>query len=492
MQKIAVTGAGFAGLSAACCLAQKGFEVTIFEKNNTIGGRARQYQSSGFNFDMGPSWYWMPDVFEAFVQRFGHEVEDFFELKKLDPGFVINFGKGESLSIPAGLPAIYQVFEKLEPGSAEKLRSFLKEAAYKYEVGMRDLVYQPGLSLSEFFDLRLLKSLFRMGVFQSFSKYVRKYFRHPQLIQLMEFPMLFLGAMPQDTPALYSLMNYAALAQGTWYPMGGMYNMVDAMAKIATELGVEIKTSAEVEQIVVEGNKAKGLQTKKGFFPASFVVGAADYHHVEQHLLKAPHRQYTERYWNTRVMAPSALIFYLGVNKKLNNLQHHNLFFDADFQAHARAIYKTPSYPDRPLFYLCCSTKTDPSVAPEGMENLFLLVPLAPGLEDTPELRRACFDQVMERLETHCGEPVRSSIIFNRNYSLTDFQQDYHAYKGNAYGLANTLFQTAIFKPKMRSPKVKNLFYAGQLTTPGPGVPPSIISGQVVASLIAKESSKVK
>ncbi len=488
MQRIAVIGSGFAGLSAACCLAQKGFEVTLFEKNDSIGGRARQFKSAGFTFDMGPSWYWMPDVFEAFLQRFGHRSEDFFELKKLDPGFVIHFENGKNLTVPAELPAIYDVFESLEPGSAAKLRSFLQEAAYKYEVGMRDLVYQPGLSLTEFLDWRLLKSMFRMGVFQSFSKYVRKYFKHPHLIRLMEFPMLFLGAMPQETPALYSLMNFAALSQGTWYPMGGMYNMVSAMGKIAFDLGVTIKTSAAVERIVVEDKRATGVQTGAGFFPADFVVGAADYHHVEQHLLDAPHRQYTEKYWDSRVMAPSSLIFYLGVNQKINKLRHHNLFFDADFQAHAEAIYKHPHYPERPLFYLSCPSKTDPSVAPKGMENLFLLVPLAPGLEDSPELRETCFARVMERLEAHCGAPIRPNIIFQRSYSLNDFRQDYHAYKGNAYGLANTLFQTAIFKPKMRSPKVKNLFYTGQLTTPGPGVPPSIISGQVVASLISKEA----
>jgi len=488
--QIAVIGSGFAGLSAACHLAKQGFNVTIFEKNDSIGGRARQFQADGFTFDMGPSWYWMPDVFEGFLREFGHEVADFFELKKLDPGFVINFENNESLSVPAELPDIYKVFETLEPGSAARLKTFLKEAEYKYGVGMRDLVYQPGLSVWEFMDWRLLKSLFGMGVFQSFSAHARKYFKHPQLLQLMEFPMLFLGAMPKDTPALYSLMNYAALSQGTFYPMGGMYKMIEAMEKVALNLGVTIKTSAEVQKIEVQQGKATGLHTSAGFFPADYVIGAADYHHVEQHLLPETARQYNTDYWDSRVMAPSSLIFYLGVNKNLDNLQHHNLFFDADFEGHAEAIYKKPAYPEQPLFYLCCPSKTDPSVAPEGMENLFILIPLAPGLDDSPALREASFKKVMERLETHCGQPIHPNIIYQRSYSLTDFQEDYHAFKGNAYGLANTLFQTAIFKPKMKSPKVNNLYYTGQLTTPGPGVPPSIISGAVVSKLIGKASAK--
>ncbi len=489
--KIAVIGSGFAGLSTACHLAKQGFEVTIFEKNDSIGGRARQFKAEGFTFDMGPSWYWMPDVFEGFLREFGHEVSDFFELKQLDPGFVINFQNQESISVPAALPEIYQVFEALEPGSAAKLTTFLKEAEYKYSVGMRDLVYQPGLSLWEFMDWRLLKSLFGMGVFQSFSAYARQYFKHPQLLQLMEFPMLFLGAMPKDTPALYSLMNYAALSQGTWYPIGGMYKMVEAMEKVALGLGVRIKTGTEVEKIEVIQDMATGLRTSAGFFQADYVVGAADYHHVEQHLLPDSSKQYDEAYWGSRVMAPSSLIFYLGIDKKLDRLQHHNLFFDADFEGHAEAIYKNPEYPEQPLFYLCCPSKTDTSVAPEGKENLFLLIPLAPGLEDSPSLREAMFNKVMARLEAHCGQPIHPNIVFQRSYSLNDFREDYNAFKGNAYGLANTLFQTAIFKPKMKSPKVQNLYYAGQLTTPGPGVPPSIISGAVVSKLIQKASQKI-
>ncbi len=486
MSKVIIIGSGFSSLSAACCLAKKGYQVTILEKNETVGGRARQFEAEGFTFDMGPSWYWMPDVFESFFEQFGYQVSDFYDLKKLDPGFSIWFGQDDILEVPASEKALYELFESLEPGSALKLKKFLKEAAYKYEVGMRDLVYQPGLSITEFFDIRILKSLFYLGVFQSFSKHVRQKFKHPKLIQLLEFPVLFLGATPQNTPALYSLMNHAALAQGTFYPMKGMFQIIAAMKSLAEELGVEIRTNCEVNQIKVENGKATGVYVEDQLIAADIVVAGADYHHIEQKLLDPQYRQYSDKYWDTRKMAPSSLIYYLGVDKKIPKLHHHNLFFDTDFEQHAADIYETPKYPKAPLFYICCPSKTDQHVAPAGKENLFLLVPLAPGLQDSPELRASTFRPILKRLEKHCGTDIESHIIYQRSYSVNDFKKDYHAFKGNAYGLANTLMQTAILKPRMKNQKVENLFYTGQLTVPGPGVPPSLISGIVVSDLISK------
>lgn len=486
MNRVKIIGSGFAGLSAACLLAHKGFDVTIYEKNKTVGGRARQFKADGFTFDMGPSWYWMPDVFENFFNRFGYSANDFYDLKRLDPGFNIFFGKGNKMPIPKDLEDIYDLFESKEPGSAENLKKFLSEAKYKYEVGINDLVFQPGLSFSEFADIRLLKSIFNMGVFGSFSKHVRRHFKNPELIQLMEFPVLFLGAMPKNTPALYSLMNYSALAQGTFYPMGGMFEIVNAMANLAINLGVRIQTASTVNKIIVKNGKAVGLEVNGEQVKADYVIGAADYHHVEQHLLEEKDRQYSEKYWDSRTFAPSSLIFYLGVDKKIKNLDHHNLFFDEDFETHAKDIYKTPAYPEKPLFYVCCPSKTDPSVSPQGKENLFVLVPLAPGLKDGEAYRENLFNHVMERFERIIGDNVRDFISYKKSYSVNNFIEDYNAYKGNAYGLANTLFQTAIFKPKVKSRKVENLYYTGQLTSPGPGVPPSIISGLVVGDLIEK------
>ena len=489
-KKVAVIGSGFAGLSAACHLAKRGFEVTVYEKNDTAGGRARRFTAEGFTFDMGPSWYWMPDVFEKFFNHFDKTNADFYDLVRLDPSYRIFYSKKEILDIPAGLPALFDLFDSIEANSSKHLKKFLDEASYKYEVGMQDLVYKPGRSLLEFMDLRFIKGVFKLHVFQSISAYIRKYFRDPKLIQLLEFPVLFLGAMPGKTPALYSLMNYADMALGTWYPMGGMYKIVEAQLDIARSLNVDIQLGSAVKQILVNGVRAKGLLVNEQKVEADVIVGGADYHHIEQALLPARVRQYTPHYWNKRVMAPSSLIFYLGVNKKLNNLRHHNLFFDEDFAHHAREIYETPKWPEKPLFYVSVTTKTDPSGAPEGMENVFVLVPVATGLPDSEEIREKYYDIVMNRLEMLIGQSVRQHVVYKRSYALKDFVTDYHAFRGNAYGLANTLRQTALLKPSMVNKKINNLYYTGQLTVPGPGVPPSLISGEVVAEVVSKNANR--
>ncbi len=485
-KKIAVIGSGFAGLSAASCLAQAGEEVHLFEKNEQLGGRSRQFKSDGFTFDMGPSWYWMPDVFERYFKRFGYTSKDFYDLKLLDPSFSMIFEGNEEMKVPANFEELCQMFENEEKGSADKLRKFMKEAAYKYEKGVNDLVYKPGLSLMEFADLDLIKNVFRLQVFSSFSKHVRQYFKSPKLIALMEFPVLFLGAMPEDTPALYSLMNYAGLKLGTWYPMGGFHKIVEGMERIAKEQGVHIYKNEPVTKLAVQQKSVHRVMANGHSMDIDAVVGAADYNHVEQHLLDEQFRNYSPQYWAKKTFAPSSLLFYLGVKKKVPKLQHHTLFFDNNLKLHSEEIYKNKKWPTKPLFYVCCPSKTDDSVAPEGSENLFLLMPIAAGLEDGESIREEYYEVMMERLESYVGEDLRDSIVYKKSYCVSNFIEDYNAYQGNAYGLANTLMQTAHLKPSIKSKKLNNLYFAGQLTVPGPGVPPSLISGQVVAKELLK------
>ncbi len=487
MKKVIVIGAGFAGLAAAATLAKEGYEVTVLEKNETAGGRARRWQSQGFTFDMGPSWYWMPDVFERYFEQFGSAPTDYYSLIRLNPSYAVVFGENDVLHLPANEEELYALFESIEEGSSEKLKTFLAEAAHKYEVGMKDLVYKPALSFREFMSFRVAKGLKNLHLLKSFSKYVRKYFTHPKLIQLLEFPVLFLGARPQDTPALYSLMNYADMSLGTWYPMGGMHKIVEAMVDVASKQGVKFLFNTPVQHIETADEKAYYVRAAGQLHPADIVIGAADYHHIEQNLLNEENRSYSSDYWEKRVMAPSSLLYYIGVNKKINTLQHHNLFFDAPFDDHAEQIYKDPTWPDAPLFYVCCPSIVDPSTAPKDMTNLFILIPVAAGLQDTEQVRERYYHMVMERLEAATKEKIRAHVVVNRSYAPSNFNTDYNAFKGNAYGLANTLKQTAIFKPSIKSKKIKNLYYTGQLTVPGPGVPPSIISGQIVAKQVMKD-----
>lgn len=484
--KVTIIGAGISSLSAASFLGKAGYEVTILEKNETIGGRGRQFKADGFVFDMGPSWYWMPEVFENFYQKFGYTTSDFYDLKRLDPSYNVFWKDGTKTGIPASIDQLYDWFETQEKGSAPKLKKFLADAQYKYEVGMNDLVFQPSLKYKEFADMRILKGFFKLQLLSSFSKYIRKYFKNEKILSLLEFPILFLGAMPKDTPALYSLMNYADISLGTWYPMGGMYHFIAAFEKIAKENGVKILTNHEVTGIKKDGKNVTHVSTIHGDIETDILISGADYQHTDDKILEKD-ANYSNEYWDKRTMAPSSLLFYLGINKKLEGLEHHNLFFDEDFEQHASEIYQNPTWPSAPLFYASVPSKTDISVAPEGCENLFLLVPIAPDLKDDEATRERYFDLLMSRLEAKTGQKIKEHIIYKRSFCLDDFKKDYHAFKGNAYGLANTLKQTAIFKPSLKSKKLKNMFYTGQLTVPGPGVPPSIISGEVVAKQVMKE-----
>ncbi len=490
MKKIAVIGSGFAGLSAATCLAREGFDVTVFEKNATPGGRARKFSEAGFTFDMGPSWYWMPDVFERYFARFGKKPSNYYSLKRLDPSYRIYFGPDDFMDIPATMDKLSALFESLEPGSSRHLKTFLEEGKFKYEIGMNSLVYKPGLSLLEFADSEVITGALKLHLFQSITSYLRKFFHNDRILKLLEFPVLFLGATAAKTPALYSLMNYADITLGTWYPKGGMYSIVAGMEKLAIEQGVKFRYNSAVQELPVERGKATGVVVDGTLIPFDYVIAGADYHHVEQQLLPEKYRRYSPSYWDKRVMAPSSLLFYVGLNKRITGLLHHTLFFDEDFTQHSREIYEEPQWPAAPQFYVSCATATDDTIAPNGHENLVILIPVAPGLTDTEETREKYYDMVMKRLEKITGQAITQHVVYKRSYAHNDFQADYNAFKGNAYGLANTLLQTAILKPSIVNKRVSNLLYTGQLTVPGPGVPPSLISGQVVADQILAREKK--
>lgn len=484
--KVGIIGSGFSSLAAAACLAKDGFDVTVFEKNSDLGGRCRKFESDGFLFDMGPSWYWMPEVFENFYNIFEKKVSDFYDLKRLNPSYKVIFGQNDITEIPADYNELRNLFEKLETGSAEKLDSFLADAEYKYNVGMTEFVWKPGHSIMEFADFRVVQSLFKLQMLSSISTQIDKLFKNEKIRNILKFPVLFLGATPENTPALYSLMNYADLKLGTWYPMGGMHKITEAFVTIAKSQGVKFMTDNKVISIDCEGRKAKSLTTSTGVYNVDYLVAGGDYHHVDQTLLPSKYKNYDADYWDKRVMAPSSLLFYVGLNTKLSGVQHHNLYFDKDFSIHAHEIYTEPKWPSQPLFYMCCPSVTDTNVAPEGSENVFLLMPLAPNVEDNEEIREKYFNIILDRLNQVSGLDLKPNIVFKRSFCVNDFISEYNSFKGNAYGLANTLMQTAFLKPKLKNKHLDNFYYTGQLTTPGPGVPPSIISGQVVASEIIK------
>lgn len=484
-KKIIIIGAGFSSLSASCYLAKAGYKVTILEKNKANGGRARQLKRDGFTFDIGPTFYWMPDVFERFFNDFGKKVSDYYRLEKLNPAYQVYFEKEESISIADNFEQIKSTFEKVEKGSGQQLQRFIDKAASNYNLAIKDLVYQPGENIFEIITSATFLKLNQF--FQTIKGQVAKHIKNENLKKILEFPVLFLGAKPSNTPAFYNFMNYADFKLGTWHPDGGMHAVVDAMVALAKQMGVEIINDSPVESINIEEKKVKSVKTPKDEFECDILLSGADYHHTES-LLPKKFRQYNSNFWNKKTFAPSALLFYAGFGKKLKNVSHHTLFFDTDFEAHAKTIYETKSWPEQPLFYTSFPSITDKSCAPIGKEAGIFLIPLAPDVTDTKEIREKYFEIIIDRLETLTNQKVREHILFKESYCVKDFKKDYNSYKGNAYGLANTLLQTHILRPKLRSKKLNNLFFTGQLTVPGPGVPPSIISGKIVSDLILKNN----
>lgn len=484
MKKITIIGSGFSALAASCYLAQSGHDVTVFEKNPTIGGRARQLKIDGFTFDMGPSWYWMPDVFERFFADFGKKTSDYYELIKLSPAYRVYYGIDDFITIADNLTDIIIAFETIEKGSGKILKEFMAEAKSNYDIAIKDLVYRPGVSPLELVTVQTAKKVGQF--FSNISKDVRNKFKNERLIQILEFPVLFLGAKPSDTPSFYSFMNYADFGLGTWHPKTGMFDVVGAMESLALELGVKFQTNATIEKIIVDNKTAKALLVNGKMIASDLILSGADYNHTET-LLDQEHRVYSEKYWDSRVFAPSSLLFYVGFNKKIENISHHALFFDVDFYQHAKDIYDQPQWPKEPLFYANFPSLTDNTAAPEGMESGFFLVPLAPGINDTDALREEYFDKIMARFEALTQQSVKNNIIFKKSFCKNDFVSEYNSYKGNAYGMANTLLQTAFLRPKLKSKKVTNLYFTGQLTVPGPGVPPALISGKLVSELINKQ-----
>lgn len=480
---IKIIGSGFSALAASCYLAKLGNKVTIYEKNSTIGGRARQLKKDGFTFDIGPTWYWMPDVFERFFNDFGKKPSDYYELIKLSPAYQVYFGVNEFVTIADNLPEIITTFESIEKGSGEKLKSFMKEAQSNYDIAIKDLVYRPGVSPLELITIETAMKVNQF--FGNISKDIRRRFKNKKLVQILEFPVLFLGAKPSDTPSFYSFMNFADFGLGTWHPKNGMYSVVLAMEQLAKELGVTININSNIEKIEVTDGKATALVVNGERISADIILSGADYHHSET-LLDEQHRAYSEKYWEKKTFAPSSLLFYVGFDKKIKNVEHHSLFFDVDFDVHAQDIYDNPKWPKEPLFYASFPSKTDSNSAPDGKEAAIFLIPLAPGLNDTNELREAYFEKILTRLEKLTEQSLKNNIIFKESFCVNDFVKDYNSYKGNAYGMANTLLQTAFLRPKLKSKKVKSLYFTGQLTVPGPGVPPALISGKLVADLIEK------
>ena len=488
MKNITIIGGGISGLSASCYLAKNNYNVTIIDKNKNPGGRLSFIEDNGFIFDLGPTWYWMPDIFDKFFNDFNKNVSDYYSLSRLDPSYKF-FLSDKEYDIPVDINELYNVFETIEKGSSNNLKKFMDQAKKKYDISMSRFIELPNHSFKEYISFSMLKYSISLDIFKSLRQHIASFFKSKKIKDMLEFPSMFLGGTPNNTPALYSLMNYADIIGGTWYPKGGMNQVSKGFEKLSKELGVKHIYNEEIIDLQIIDNKVDQAVSLSGnIYRSDQYICCAEYPYVQMKLLNKQYRSYQSSYWSKKNIAPSALIFYLGLSEKLNKLEHHNLFFDKDFDNHLNDIFSKKIWPKEPLFYVCCPSKTDDTVVPEkNMENLFILIPIASESEDNEQIREKYFNDIINRIEQLIGQSILDKIITKQSFCVNDFKERYNAYKGNAYGLANTLFQTAFLKPKIKDKKIKNLYYSGHFTVPGPGLPPAVISGKIVSNEIMKD-----
>jgi len=483
-KKIIIVGSGFGGLSAAGLLAKKGNEVLVIEKNEQPGGRASVWKKDGFTFDMGPSWYLMPDVFENYFSEFGKKPGELMELIRLDPSYRVFFDKDDFVDISADIEKNLDLFEQLEPGAKEKMKEYLELSKYEYDIAMRDFIYKDYKHLTDFFKPKIIVEGTKLHMFQKLDAFAQRFFKSEKIRKILEYTIVFLGGSPYDSPALYSLMSHVDFNMGVWFPIGGIGKLAEVMHKIAEEQGAKFIFNEPVEKILTENGKVVGVKTSKNKYEADIIIVNADYAWADQNLLDKKDRSYSEKYWEKRKIAPCAYLLFLGLDKPLKRFIHHNLYFDPKWDKHFDDIFKNPKWPEDFSYYVSCISKTDKSTAIKNGENVFVLIPVAPGLEDNEEIRQKYFDKTIEHMEKLAGENIRDHIVLKRIFAHNDFSDRYNAYKGTALGLAHTLKQTAVFRPKHESKKVKNLYYTGHYNHPGIGVPMVIISSQILADMI--------
>ena len=484
--KVVIVGAGFGGLSAAAFLADEGFDVEVIEKNDSVGGRASVLEEDGFRFDMGPSWYLMPDIFERFFGKFGREPEDYYSLTRLDPNYRIFFKDGDRMDVPADPEEAGELFETYEEGAGDAFMDYLEKSEETYEIGMNEFVLKDRNNFRDYLSFDVLKNARGISLIKKMQDHVEEYFENPKLQQVMQYTLVFLGGSPKNTPALYNLMSHVDFNMGVYYPEGGIYSVIEGMKELAEEKDVTFSTGEEVRKIDRENGKNL-IQTDKREIRADAVISNADYAFTEAELLPDKYMTYDEDYWNSKTYAPSAFLMYLGIDGELENLEHHSLVLPEDWNEHFDKIFDDPSIPENPAYYICNPSETDDSIAPEGKSAIFILVPIAAELELNKKRREKFRELILEDLKENTDTDLEERIEYEKIFAGEEFKEKYNSFNGTALGIAHTLRQTSVFRPKQRSKKMENLYYTGQYTNPGIGMPMCLISGEHVAEKVVKD-----
>ncbi|MCU0667201.1 MAG: phytoene desaturase family protein [Patescibacteria group bacterium] len=488
-KKVAIIGAGFGGLSAAAYLSRDGYDVTVFEKNDQPGGRAIIEKHKGFVFDMGPSWYMMPDVFDDYFADFGYKTRDFYKLVQLKPAYRV-YNQNSKFDVSSVKDNGLENLEKLFPGVKQGLEKYLDITGKEYRYIREHLLEKDYLKTGHTLNTKTFRMLGKPERLRSYHYRVNKYVKNQDAQKILEFMTVFMGGSPQNIPGIYSLLGYVDMELGIWYPMGGFGEVVRQFENLAKDQGAKFVYSAEVDKIITNSNKATGISVNGKTINFDIVVANGDYHHIEQDLLPANKRSYTESYWQKRTLSPSAVLAYLGVDKKVTGLLHHTMFFDADWYGHFDKVFEHTEWSENPLFYVGTPSKTDPIVAPGGNENIIILAPMANGLNPTKKQKEDLIDSLIKRMENKINCKFSNNIVYKKIIDQDYFESSFNSYRGNAFGLAHSLRQSAVFRPRMQSKKLSNLFYVGQYTNPGTGVPMVVLSGKIIAKVVGERNHR--
>lgn len=480
---VLIVGAGIGGLSLAALLAENGKQVTIIEKNSSPGGRARYYKEQGYTFDMGPSWYIMPDIYEKYFNNLGLNISDCYNLVRIDPSYRIFFKNSEKIDISSNLGENLKLFNTFEKNGGEKLKKYLEKAERDYKVAVDQLLMRDYDLLRNLVSGRLILDSLKLPLFGNIDDYISNIFTSEKAKRILEYSIGFIGGSPKNTPSIYYIMNYVDLNLGVWYPIGGIGKIVEKLFELCNKRGVNFLFNENVTKITTEKGTVTGVETSKENYKAEIVIVNADYPHSELNLLETSNRTYPKKYWDNKLFAPSALVIYIGLSKKIQNLVHHNLYLAGDWNLSFNILYDLddPEWPANVSYYVNVTSKTDPSISPKQGETIFILIPTPENFSDTTEARELLYKKILQHIEKIIGEEIIGYEKVKRIFGPNDFVEDYNAFKGTSLGLVHTLTQSAIFRPSHRSKKIKNLYYNGHYTHPGIGIPLVLMSSQILS-----------
>ncbi len=489
-----VIGAGIGGIATAARLAKNGYNVTVLEKNESPGGRCNQIVQDGHRFDIGPTLFLMPEVWEETFASLGEKMGDHLDLRRIDPTYMVRFDDGLQLELTSNIGDMQAQLEAVEKTAFTGFLNYIAEGSKHYKVSLDKFVGRNFFSIFDYFSLKNLPLIFKLKALGKHYRNTGRFFKDERLKAAFTFQNMYLGLSPYDAPATYSLLQYTELAEGVWYPMGGVYAAIEALVKIAEKLGVKFIYNAPAKKLNVEGSQVKTVELGNGkTLEADIFVGNADLPYIYKELLPDP---IAAKKLDKKLYTCSTIMFYWGVDKQYPQIGHHNVFLASDYKASFDQIFKEHNLPDKPSFYVHAPARTDPAAAPAGQDTLYVLVPVghldAASEQDWDERVNRARKAVFERLSKEMGiDDLESHLKFEIAYQPKVWKERFNLEKGAAFGLSHNFWQVGYLRPQNRHKKYKNLYFAGASTHPGTGLPIVLLSARLTTERILLEKGTI-